>query len=256
MPGSEGHAAFQIAPTQGDNIIVPIEMYQGSKQADEKRQRNAGASARFRQRKKDREVQQAINIQKLEAQNREVEKRLQDAEAERDRYRAERDRLRDIVYRTPGTSELAFQGPPSPNSARSGGSFAERSPLVPATRPPTSMPIQQYGAADPTTGERASRRRRTDSQLEYSSHAYGSTPSTLPPIHQPSYPTTLSQPGTPSAGAPPRLPPLRSDPPSGTPTTAPSATNTPVQGYTPFKREPYESGWATRPSGPHDPGQR
>ncbi|KAI1500444.1 hypothetical protein F5X99DRAFT_419161 [Biscogniauxia marginata] len=262
MPVSDGQNIFGILPTHGENIIVPIEMYQGSKQADEKRQRNAGASARFRQRKKDKEIQQAMNIQKLETQARELEKRVQDAESERDRYRSERDRLRDIVYRTPGISELAYQGPPSPISSRSGGgSFADRSPLVASHPPPQpSMSMQSYGAADPVTGERASRRRRTDSQLEYSSPTFGSMPSsTLPPIPPPTYAGPLSQPGTPSAGArTSRLPPLRLDQPTGTPTTAPSNTSTPAQAYPPYKRElsGYESGWATRPSGPHDPGQR
>ncbi|KAI0603451.1 hypothetical protein F4775DRAFT_33028 [Biscogniauxia sp. FL1348] len=261
MPVSDGQNIFGILPTHGENIIVPIEMYQGSKQADEKRQRNAGASARFRQRKKDKEIQQAMNIQKLENQNRDLEKRVQDLEGERDRYRSERDRLRDIVYRTPGISELAYQGPPSPISSRSGGSFADRSPLVAAPPPPPpSMQMQPYGAADPVTGERASRRRRTDSQMEYSSPPFGSIPSsTLPPIPPPTYAGPLSQPGTPSAAArTSRLPPLRLDQPTGTQTTAPSNTSTPAQAYAPYKRDisAYESGWATRSTGPHDPGQR
>ncbi|KAI1498460.1 hypothetical protein F5X99DRAFT_431681 [Biscogniauxia marginata] len=53
---------------------------------------------------------------KLETKTRELEKRVQDAESERERYRFERDWFRDIVYRTPGISELAYQGPPKPPS--------------------------------------------------------------------------------------------------------------------------------------------
>ncbi|KAI5867989.1 hypothetical protein GGS23DRAFT_6030 [Durotheca rogersii] len=249
MMGVDGHAAMNVG---GEPLIVPLDMYNGSKQADEKRQRNAGASARFRARKKDKEIQQGMRIQELESQNRELQKRQHEIESERDRYRSDRDRLRDIVYRTPGISELAYQGPPSPISTRSGGSFPERSPLAPNPPPP---PMPAYGAADPITGERATRRRRTDSQLEYSP-SYAAAQTGLPSIPQPTH-APISQPGTPSTAARnPRLPPLRLDQPAGTPSAGPSTTSTPVQSFTPYKREPYETGWATRPSAPHDPGQR
>ncbi|KAI1414682.1 hypothetical protein F5Y13DRAFT_13575 [Hypoxylon sp. FL1857] len=249
MVGVEGHAAMNVG---GEPLIVPLDMYNGSKQADEKRQRNAGASARFRARKKDKEIQQGLRIQELESQNRELLKRQQEMESERDRYRSDRDRLRDIVYRTPGISELAYQGPPSPISTRSGGSFAERSPL--GSNPP-SLPMPSYGAADPVTGERAARRRRTDPQLDFSP-SYGPVQTGLPSMQQPTH-APLSQPGTPSAMArTSRLPPLRLDQPAGTPTTGPSTSGTPVQSFPPYKREPYETGWATRPSAPHDPSQR
>ncbi|KAI2623841.1 hypothetical protein GGS26DRAFT_210859 [Hypomontagnella submonticulosa] len=249
MVGMDGHAAMNVG---GEPLIVPLDMYNGSKQADEKRQRNAGASARFRARKKDKEIQQGMRIQELESQNRELQKRQQEAESERDRYRSDRDRLRDIVYRTPGISDLAYQGPPSPLSTRSGGSFAERSPL---TSHPPALPMPSYGSADPSTGERAARRRRTDPQLDYSP-SYGPTQTNLPSMSQPTH-TPLSQPGTPSAIArTSRLPPLRLDQPAGTPSTGPSTSSTPVQSYPPYKREPYETGWATRPSGPQDPSHQ
>lgn len=249
MVGMEGHAAMNVG---GEPLIVPLDMYNGSKQADEKRQRNAGASARFRARKKDKEIQQGMRIQELESQHRELMKRHQEVESERDRYRSDRDRLRDIVYRTPGISELAYQGPPSPISTRSAGSYAERSPM--ASNQP-ALPMPSYGAADPMTGERATRRRRTDPQLEYSP-SYATVPASLPPMSQSSH-TPLSQPGTPSSMArTSRLPPLRLDQQPGTPTTGPSTASTPVQSFPPYKREPYETGWATRSNPPHDPGQR
>ncbi|KAI8966823.1 hypothetical protein F5Y11DRAFT_5223 [Daldinia sp. FL1419] len=251
MMGMDGHAAMNVG---GEPLIVPLDMYNGSKQADEKRQRNAGASARFRARKKDKEIQQGLRIQELESQNRELLKRQQEAENDRDRYRSDRDRLRDIVYRTPGISELAYQGPPSPISTRSGGSFADRSPL--ASNQPT-LPMPPYGSADPVTGERAARRRRTDPQLDYNhSPSYGVVQTNLPSMSQPVH-TPLSQPGTPSSMArTSRLPPLRLDQPAGTPSTGPPTSGTPVQAFPPYKREPYETGWATRASAPHDPSQR
>jgi hypothetical protein len=38
----------------GAEILVPVDVYQASKQADKKRQRNVGASARFRLQKKEK----------------------------------------------------------------------------------------------------------------------------------------------------------------------------------------------------------
>ncbi|KAI8626923.1 hypothetical protein F5Y19DRAFT_195006 [Xylariaceae sp. FL1651] len=261
----EGQAALRIQPAHGEEFIVPVDTHQGSRQADEKRQRNAGASARFRKRKKDREMQERLEHQRLENRNRELERRIQGLEVDQerlrsdyDRVRSDRDRLRDIVYRTPTVSELAYQGPPSPDSTRSGGSFAERNSHGSGPPPPPPVPMA-YGAADPATGERSSQRRRTDPhpQVEFSNASYGSAPTSLPPIPAPGYTTSISQPGTPSTGHhPPRLPPLRLDPATGTPTTAASNASTPVQAYPQMKREPYETGWATGPRGPTDPGQR
>ncbi|KAL1840110.1 hypothetical protein VTJ49DRAFT_805 [Mycothermus thermophilus] len=98
-----------------------VDVHQGSRQADQKRQRNAGASARFRQRKKEREREQQEEMQKLDAENRELArrneelvKRCQELEAHRDFYRNDRNRLRDALSRLPGGREWAERGPPSP----------------------------------------------------------------------------------------------------------------------------------------------
>ncbi|KAI3336871.1 hypothetical protein HD806DRAFT_21264 [Xylariaceae sp. AK1471] len=239
----EGQAALRIQPAHGEGFIVPVDTHQGSRQADEKRQRNAGASARFRKRKKDRETLQRMEHQRMENQYRELEARIQALEVERERLRSDRDRLRDIVYRTPGVSELAYQGPPSPDPS------IGSAPLSRTT----------YGAADPETGERPSQRRRTDPhpQIEFSTTPYGSSPGSLPPIPASGYPTSISHPGTPLARQqPPQLPPLRLGSAAGTPTTAVSAANTPVQAYQQVKREPYETGWATGLRGSTDSSQR
>ncbi|KAJ2982655.1 hypothetical protein NUW58_g6396 [Xylaria curta] len=231
----EGQAALRIQPVHGEPFIVPVDTHQGSRQADEKRQRNAGASQRFRKRKKDRETQERLEHQRMESQYRDLEARIQTLETDRERLRSDRDRLRDIVYRTPTVSELAYQGPPSPDPSNGSGP----SPLM--SRP-------TYGTADPETGERSSQRRRTDPhpQVEYVGTPYGSTPGSLPPIAASGYPTSISHPGTPSARSQaPQLPPLRLGSASGTPTTAVSAASTPVQAYQQLKRESYETGWAT-----------
>ncbi|KAI0486668.1 hypothetical protein F4859DRAFT_309543 [Xylaria cf. heliscus] len=242
----EGQAALRIQPAHGEPFIVPVDTHQGSRQADEKRQRNAGASQRFRKRKKDRETQERMEHQRMESQYRELEARIQALETDRERLRSDRDRLRAIVYRTPSVSELAYQGPPSPDT----GNESRPSPL---------MPRPTYGAADPETGERSSQRRRTDPhpQVEFVAIPYGSTPGSLPPIAASGYPTSISHPGTPSARSQaPQLPPLRLGSASGTPTTAVSAASTPVQAYQQLKRESYETGWATGPRASADPSQR
>ncbi|KAB5558042.1 hypothetical protein GE09DRAFT_1221178 [Coniochaeta sp. 2T2.1] len=100
----------------GEEIVVPVDTHQGSKTQDQKRQKNAIASARFRTRKKEREHQ-------LEVDNHELNLRVRELEAERDFYRNERNRLRDVVSRTPDISQWA-NGPPSPVSTRGQGNFS------------------------------------------------------------------------------------------------------------------------------------
>jgi hypothetical protein len=68
-------------------IQAPIDVQAASKVADEKRRRNATASHRFRQRRKEKNSE---NVANLEAQGREMEK-------ERDHYRTERDYFRDLA---------------------------------------------------------------------------------------------------------------------------------------------------------------
>ncbi|TGJ79756.1 hypothetical protein E0Z10_g9011 [Xylaria hypoxylon] len=245
----EGQAALRIQPAHGEAFIVPVDTHQGSRQADEKRQRNAGASQRFRKRKKDRETQERMEHQRMETQYRDLEARILALETERDRLRVERDRLRDIVYRTPTVSELAFQGASSPDLSTGSG------PSSHGSGPSSHMPRPTYGAADPETGERSSQRRRTDPhpQVEFVTSPYASAAGSLPPITSSGYPTSSSHPGTPSGRSQaPQLPPMR----LGTPTTAVSAASTPVQSYQYLKRESYEMGWATGPRAPDDPSQR
>ncbi|ETS83457.1 hypothetical protein PFICI_05333 [Pestalotiopsis fici W106-1] len=243
MPEEQSTLVF--ATPGGEPVTFTIDKTNGSRQADEKRQRNAGASARFRQRKKDKDMQKEAAIEKLQAHNRDLERQIQELKLERERYRADRDRLRDVVYRTPNISELAYQGPPSP-SARPAEPFASRSMLE--TGPPhqqQSLVSATYGEMDASTGERAPRRRRTNSRTEYDSTPYSN------PLPPPSYSLPTSQPGTPLAGSRlERLPPLRLDRGPGVPTTSGPTSNPSVQGYSPIKREHYETGWAARPTGP------
>ena len=218
---------------------VPVDVHQASKLADEKRKRNAGASARFRQRRKDKEKEATTNIDKLNQQARDLERRVREVEEERDFYRKERNRFRDVVYRTPETRHLA-QGPPSP--------LTMQSTTFPSQQggPPGSMGFHP-GPTSPQ--ERAPRRRRTDVRGDFASIQYSASPSSsLPPVQ-----STLS--GLARSSGPPSLPPLRMENPapqrtSGPGVTTPS-TEAPQPPYAAFPRGPYERGWP-----PGDAGRR
>jgi hypothetical protein len=108
-----------IITTSEGSFDIPVDVHQASRLADEKRARNAGASARFRLRRKEKEKEANNTIEKLHTQTRELERRYKELELERDFYRNERDRLRDVVFRTPGLRHHAMGGPPSPQSMRS-----------------------------------------------------------------------------------------------------------------------------------------
>ncbi|KAH7321615.1 hypothetical protein BKA65DRAFT_408003, partial [Rhexocercosporidium sp. MPI-PUGE-AT-0058] len=204
-----------------------------------------GASARFRQRRKEKEREANTSIEKLQQQARDLERRVRDAEQDRDRYKHERDRLRDMVLRNPDMRHLAMQGPPSPQSLRS-GSFpgTGQPPAHQALQPPQQPP--QAGFHAETSSERAPRRRRTDTQGEFTSLPYTLPPATtLPPVQAPGY---LGPPG------PPNLPPLRIEQPPGPQTPGsnitPSTSASPHPPYDPYSRAPYERGW------PGDGGRR
>ncbi|KAK3380088.1 hypothetical protein B0T24DRAFT_182310 [Lasiosphaeria ovina] len=289
---TEGHQPLlTITPAHGEEIVVPVDVHQASKQADEKRQRNAGASARFRQRKKEKEKEQQQGLQKLESQNRdlerkvdELESRVGELEAARDFYRTDRNRLRDIVARTPAISEWAERGPPSPTFSRRAASFAMDDSSLPG---PSSHSQQQqhpnpYGHAldhphpppssygDPSMLERPARRRRTDPNPQLPSPSYNpNAPSPLPPP-MPGHPPSFGVPASPITSSAPgsaRLPPLRFDQPSPSsetpppvpsgapppPPSLPPQTSSPYQSYS---KAAYETGWATGPRGPAEGGPR
>jgi len=278
-----------ITPTHGEEILIPVDYHQASKQADEKRQRNAGASARFRQRKKEREKEQQQGLQKLESENRDLEKKIealekrnQELEAERDFYRGERNRLRDIVSRTPGISEWADRGPPSPTPSRSGGSYAADNSPLPAPAPPTPLPHPLYphphalahphpsssSYGDPSMLERPARRRRTDSEPHLGTPSYRpTTPASLPPLPG-GPPPAYAIPQSPHLAASPgtaRLPPIRFEHPlPASETPPPGQTGLPpappqvgqASAYPSYSKAPYETGWATGPRGPAEGGPR
>ncbi|KUJ19914.1 uncharacterized protein LY89DRAFT_579776, partial [Mollisia scopiformis] len=196
-----------------------------------------GASARFRQRRKEKEREASTNIEKLQQQTRELERKVKDLEQERDFYRTERDRFRDVVFRNPEMRHLATQAPASPQTMRS-GSF--QGPMMQMGGPPPPHPPPP-GFGSESGPERAPRRRRTDTQGDFTSSTYGMPPNTtLPPVQPAGYP-----PGQPQG--PTTLPPLRTDNPNvprtGPPNAAPTTSAGPPPAFDPYSRGPYERGW-------------
>jgi len=228
--GSDPTQFLTITTSQGI-YNVPVDVHQASRLADEKRARNAGASARFRQRRKEKEKEASTTIEKMQQQTRDQERRIREIESEREFYRSERDRLRDVLYRTPGMREFATQCPPSPRQSRSTSLLGQIG--QPAGPPPPAMAYQ----VDHMSSERASRRRRTDTLGDYTnvSYSHDSAP-TLPPVPPAGYATVLG---------PTSLPPLR--------TTAPA-----VSQASPTRHLPGASGppppFETQPRGPFDRG--
>lgn len=270
--GSEGQPHLTLQTNTGEHFTVPLDVHQGSRQADEKRHRNAGASARFRARKKERDKDMRDNLQRLENDNRDLSRQNQDLQAERDFYRNERNRLRDVVLRTPSIREHGEQGPPSPRptqplaplTGRGEGSFTSSFAAGGSSASSASPVAQQH--PPPYSGEsleRPTRRRRTDpSAADFVPAPYAMrpahSPGTLPPIVTQGYTGPIA-----SAPSSARLPPLRFDQPAHSPTT----TQAPVYGaqgsplpqqaqYPTYGRPPHEMGWATGPRDHQDSGRR
>jgi len=228
--GSDPTQFLTITTSQGI-YNVPVDVHQASRLADEKRARNAGASARFRQRRKEKEKEASTTIEKMQQQTREQERRIREVESEREFYRSERDRLRDVLYRTPGMRDFALQGPPSPRQSRLS---SLPGPMGQPTGPPPPATTYQV---DHSSSERASRRRRTDTLGDYTNVSYSHDPApTLPPVPPTGYASVLG---------PTSLPPLR--------TTAPAVTQTPPTRHLPGASGPPPT-FDSQPRGPFDKG--
>ena len=188
--------------TSEGSYNVPVDVHHASRLADEKRARNAGASARFRQRRKEKEKDANNTIERLQTQTRDQERRISELEQERDFYRGERDRLRDVVFKTPELKHHAMWRPPSPQSLRT----ASFQGLMVQTADPQAPPQTEFHATNPNS-ERAPKRRRTSTQGGYTSTEE------LPPV------TTHTPP---LAGFPPRstLAPQKTAPSALLPSTS------------------------------------
>ncbi|KAF4342249.1 hypothetical protein FBEOM_3831 [Fusarium beomiforme] len=248
--GVEGQQALLALPGSETPIPVHMDFSQASKKADEKRQRNAVASTRHRRKKKIMQEENSKQLQELREERRIMEMRIEELTQQRDFYREDRNRLRDIVAQTPSISGHAA-GPPSPTISTS-NSYIETGSLT--SGPSVSM---GYGG-DALSNERQAQRRRTDDHPEYSLPPYGSPasghpsafPSGLPPMPMPGYggPSRPSSAASPVSGE--RLPPLRAmegRPPTGPPPGPGVQEQDPRTGqWIPVQPRVTETGWATR----------
>ncbi|EXK78727.1 hypothetical protein FOQG_16627 [Fusarium oxysporum f. sp. raphani 54005] len=248
--GVEGHQALLAIPGSETPIPVHVDFSQASKKADEKRQRNAVASTRHRRKKKIMQEENSKQLQELRDERRLMEIRIEELIQQRDFYREDRNRLRDIVAQTPSISGHAA-GPPSPTISTT-NSYAETGPL--ASGPSGSM---GYGG-DTVSNARPVKRRRTDDHPEYSLPPYESpasghliaSPSGLPPMPMPGYGGSPRPFSVTSSANGERLPPLRAmggRPPTGSPPGSSVQEQDPRTGqWVPVQPRVPETGWATR----------
>ncbi|KAI9166605.1 hypothetical protein HJFPF1_02717 [Paramyrothecium foliicola] len=258
--GGDGQQAFMTLPGSDTPIPVQVDYSQASKKADEKRQRNAKASTRHRRKKKTMQEENVKRLQDLQTERQQMFQHIEEVTRQRDFYREERNRLRELVGRTATISELA-SGPPSPPaSTRPTGFFTEESPLLQQSHAAASS--QGY-ASDTSSVERPAQRRRTEDRTDYSVHAYapmGGQPTALPPMQGQGYgipPRPLSAASTASLE---RLPPLRAmegpPPPQTLGHGHPQEQDPRTGQWVPLQTRYLETGWATAPRHPHDPSQR
>ncbi|KAK8142135.1 hypothetical protein G3M48_009287 [Beauveria asiatica] len=251
MLNSDGQQAYMTLPGAEAPIPVQVDYSQASKKADEKRQRNARASTRHRKKKKSQQEESNQELHNLRQDKTRLSGQVEDLTRQRDFYREERNRLRDIVLRTPAISQHA-SGPPSPVSTRSTNSYAGLSPMG-GQPPPLHTPSQGY-LSEASSVERPAQRRRTDDRPEYSTNystQSGPPPTSLPPMQSHGHPQgmqprpMMAHPTTHQG----RLPPLRAidgPPPyemhSG---HAPHERDPSTGEWPPAHPRAYETGWAT-----------
>lgn len=256
---SDGQQAFMTLPGSEIPIPVQVDYSQASKKADEKRQRNAKASTRHRRKKKNIQEENVRLLQDLKDEQDSMADQIESLTRQRDFYREERNRLRDIVLRTPAISQHA-SGPPSPISTRSVNSYQDHSPVGGQPRP-LHTPSQGY-LSESSSVERPAQRRRTDDRPEYSAN-YSTQPGPPPAALPPMYGNAQAMPPRPMTAHPTahqeRLPPLSSI--DGTPAPQEMYAGHPAQaghaGQGTHERDavvrdwrmtqprPYETGWAT-----------
>jgi hypothetical protein len=180
--GARGGAA--AAPAEffqfggpGSTMMIPVDTQIASRAADQKRQRNAGASRRFRERRKLKIEEDQEKLAIFQQTIRDLRGLAEQLEGQRDYYRSEKHRLRAVLQRQPSLAELAAEGPPSPEPL-----YANMipSPELPST-PLATQGNPGYSSA--SSNERPSRRQRTNSASTEAARSvsYGAPPQHGPP---------------------------------------------------------------------------
>ncbi|RCI14610.1 hypothetical protein L249_6609 [Ophiocordyceps polyrhachis-furcata BCC 54312] len=227
-------------PRQLPNVAVPSRppsVMAG--EGDWAEPRNAKASTRHRKKRKLQQEDKDRQLQEFKDERQNLLQQVEDLTKQRDFYREERNRLRELVARTSGIHQHA-QGPASP-PARS----ADRSPR------------RNRETSDPSSSaDRPARRQRAD---DLPAPAFGA-PGGVPPLAQLSGASAYGAPQRPlsaaSSGSGERLPPFRAmeAPPTG---PGPAQEQDPRTGqWRVAQPRYYETGWATtlrRPFEGHGP---
>ncbi|KAK0389198.1 hypothetical protein NLU13_2773 [Sarocladium strictum] len=117
LASSEGNEVITGRLPDGSEIPLTIDITTGSARQSQKRSRNAEASGRHRSKRKAQTSDMQKEIESLKEERESSQQRMNELARERDFYREERNRLRDLVSRTPQISHLAH-GPPSPETSR------------------------------------------------------------------------------------------------------------------------------------------
>ncbi|KAL7798291.1 hypothetical protein V8C37DRAFT_407878 [Trichoderma ceciliae] len=255
--GMESQQAYMTLPGSDTPIPVQVDYSQASKKADEKRQRNAKASTRHRRKKKTLQEENMKQLQELKEERQQMLQQMEELATHRDFYRDDRNRLRDIVARTPAINHLAAV-PPSPVLSKS-ISFEDRSPLMQPHHIPT--PNQGY-VSEVSSAERPGPVRRTDDRAEFSPPVYGALsggpPHGLPSMHSQAYGAVPPRPSSAtSSTSGERLPPLRvmeGPPPSmaGLAHGQPQEQDLRTGHWRAAQPSHLETGWATAPRKHHE----
>lgn len=176
-----GATQYMTVETSHGQMHIPMDVQGASRMADEKRRRNAGASARFRQRRKEKEMASSREIDDLKRQ-------IRDLSDDCDFYRSERDVFMAAAYKTPEGSRL-FPRPSSPHRQRS-----LVDPSSPSEGTQDSPRVQHFEERGEHDGGGSHTRRRLDTPppqyAPYRGHApdnavqqpLAQQPATLPPL--------------------------------------------------------------------------
>ena len=170
---------YMTVETSNGQMQIPMDVQGASRVADEKRRRNAGASARFRARRKEKEQASSREIDELK-------RRISDLSEDREFYRQERDVMAAALYSS-GEGSRLFPRPSSPRLQRTlvdGSSQSEG-----GTESPSMQHFEERGEQGGAGS--MSRRRLETPPRQYMSYAGQSQPqyppyqqgsATLPPI--------------------------------------------------------------------------
>ncbi|KEZ42820.1 hypothetical protein SAPIO_CDS5238 [Scedosporium apiospermum] len=107
------HMASLNKPVE-DMFLVRIDTYTASKEAGDKRQKNADASARYRRRKADQAAEEKSKMAQLQEENRYLGGRVIELTRQREFYRSERQALRELMLTVPELKEVAKNRPATP----------------------------------------------------------------------------------------------------------------------------------------------